>query len=66
MPKGDSVEALRKIWTEGYERGLREGRRERRPATVEISHEDLRAVYSEPCANPDECPACKANAKRGR
>jgi hypothetical protein len=27
---------------------------------VKISDADLRAVYGEPCANPDDCPACVA------
>lgn len=53
---GDSQEALRAIWMEGYNRA----RRDLGLAPyVTISTEDLRAVFSVRCASRD-CPTCKA------
>jgi len=56
---GDSQDALRKVWMEGYERGKRDASA---PPVVVIDTADLAAVYSHPCDHPDECPACKRKA----
>lgn len=52
-PENDAIEALKKVWTEGYERGRRE------PHRVEITEADLLLVFSHDCGNPD-CPVCRA------
>ena len=59
---GDSQDALRAIWTEGYQRGLMDGMRGRRIPEVKITETDLRRVF-EPgsCAHPTDCP-CRQDA----
>lgn len=59
---GDSVEAIKAVWMQGFREGLRRGA----IPVVRISDEDLRAVC-EPghCAHPDQCP-CSVGLKDGR
>ena len=66
MPAGDSVEALKEIWMQGYREGYRQGLVSRAPATVvEISRADLLAVQHGNCGNP-KCPVCGEGEKESR
>lgn len=68
MPRGDSVEALRAIWMEGYMRGRADGQDAVRTgapvpirsAEVEITPEDIGRVYEKGACGNAECPACGA------
>lgn len=60
---GDSTEALRRVWMEGYEAGKRAASTP--PVVVEIDPADIQAAYSHPCANPASCPACRSRDQRG-
>lgn len=55
---GDSTDALRRVWMEGYEAGQRAAV----APVVEIDPADIVAAYSHPCANPESCPACRRGA----
>lgn len=63
---GDSTEAIRAVWMEGYERGRAVGRQAGAPPVVEIEPANIVAAYAHPCANPTECPACAARLEYER
>ncbi len=59
---GDSIEAIKAVWMEGYREGRRIGAGT--VPFVEIDPADIEAVYAEPCSHPETCPACGTNGKR--
>lgn len=56
--RGDSIEALRRIWMEGYERGMRDSG----VPFVAIKPEDLRRVYEPGSCGNAACPCASAPA----
>lgn len=73
MPRGDSIEALRSIWMEGYMRGRADGQDAARTgapvpmrsAEVEITADDVGRVYEAGACGNAACPACGAASRSG-
>ena len=62
---GDSVEAIRAIWMEGYNTGYRAGltlARSNRIPEVEITTHDLNRVYERGSCGNAECQVCVPRA----
>lgn len=61
---GDSTEAIKEVWMQGYREGLR---RAGGVPVVKIDPADIARVY-EPgtCAHPDECPCSSSERRESR
>jgi hypothetical protein len=64
---GDTTEALRKIWMEGYNHARREAGLHEAVRVVITAADLARATEPGHCASPQACPVCRViSAVRGK
>ncbi len=57
---GDSQDALREIWMQGYREGIRVGG----VPVVKVKPQDIARVYEHGACGNSECPVCGSQADR--